>query len=231
MGHRRGHQVVFVKRDSPGHAGPALSLPGTFVEKKYIPNTPLRPQTPLFATKHSFSPQTPLLIHQTQLLTHQTPFHPIANTSFPPETPHYVVDTPLRPPKLLSTTKHLKAPHFRPKHPRYPPPLFTPNTPVCPKAPHLHPKHSIIPSTPLFTPNTSFRHQTPFFATKHPICTANAHWWVKRGVWGEKGCFVAKSGVWERKGVFGIYIFFNKSPWEEQSRSRVSWRVPFDKYN
>ena len=36
---------------------------------------------------------------------------------------------------------------------------------------------------------------------------------MKRGVWGEKGCLVAKSGIWGRKGVFGIYIyiFFNKS--------------------
>ena len=67
--YRRGRQVVFVKLDSPGHAGPALSLPGTFVNKKYIyPKHAFPPpQTPLFAPKHRFSPQTPLFIHQTPL--------------------------------------------------------------------------------------------------------------------------------------------------------------------
>ena len=68
--YRRGRQVVFVKLDSPGHAGPALSLPGTFVNKKYIypkhafpppPNTAFRPQTPLFAPNTAFHPpNTPL---------------------------------------------------------------------------------------------------------------------------------------------------------------------------
>ena len=56
---------------------------------------------------------------------------------------------------------------------------------------------------------------------------------MKSGVWGEKRCLGAKSGVWGGgKGVFGVYIFFvNKSPWEGQSRSRVSRRVQFDKNN
>ena len=61
-----------------------------------------------------------------------------------------------------------------------------------------------------------------------------------KGVFGGwKAVFGAKSGVWGRKavfgggkGVFGVYIFFvNKSPWEGQSRSRVSRRVQFDKNN
>ena len=63
--------------------------------------------------------------------------------------------------------------------------------------------------------------------------------WGERGVWWVKRGVGAKRDVWWRKAVFGgikgclgyIYIFFNKSPWEGQSRSRVSRRVPFDKYN
>ena len=63
MSHRRGHLVVFVKRDSPGHAGPALFFPGTFVEKniypKYpftLPNTAFRHETPLFTPNTPFNP-------------------------------------------------------------------------------------------------------------------------------------------------------------------------------
>ena len=101
--HRRGHQVVFDKRDSPRHAGPALSPKELLSKKIYIPNTPLRPQTSLFATKHPFSPQTPLFTRQTPLSPHGqhliicapniplypgTPFYP-QHTCSPQSTPLY----------------------------------------------------------------------------------------------------------------------------------------------
>ena len=48
--------------------------------------------------------------------------------------------------------------------------------------------------------------------------------WVKRVLWSVGG----RKGVEGVVGVFGIYIFSNKSIWEGQRRSRVSWIVLFD---
>ena len=129
MSHSRGKRVVFVKRDSPGHAGPALSLPGTFVEKIYVypkhlftpPNTGFHHQTPLFAPNTPFQPSnTCFTLWPTP---HLHPKHPIMSS-----TPLYAPKHPFHPQIPQSTS-------FAPQTPQYTPtPLFSPNTPVRPKA-------------------------------------------------------------------------------------------------